>query len=313
MHPPRTHHHLDFALADLLVAKAADGVSVAVVIPARNEAANVGRVVSTLRETVVDAGLVDDLVVVDGSSTDDTARLAAEAGARVVAQDDVLPEAGPGIGKGEALWKGLAATDADLVCFVDADIVDIDARFVTGLLGPLLTDPSVSFTKATYDRPLDLGEVVLPSGGGRVTELLARPLLNAFWPELAWLAQPLSGEYAGRRDLLESLPFVRGYGVELAMLVDISHHHGPGLIAQVDLDRRQHDHQDIAALGRMAAEILSVAMGRLVDHDRAIFTDPRSEVLLQPMRTAGALALETHPVAPSERPPLRDWRVQAAK
>ncbi len=312
MRPPRTHHHRDFPLHTLLAAKAAAGASVAVVIPAKDEQRHVGRVVATLLEQAVRPGLVDDLLVVDGASRDATAAVAAAAGARVVAQDDVLPEAGPGTGKGEALWKGLAATDADLVCFVDADIVDIDARFVTGLLGPLLTDPSIQFAKATYDRPLDLGEVVLPAGGGRVTELLARPLINAFWPELAWLAQPLSGEYAGRRSLLEALPFVSGYGVELAMLVDIAHGFGAQVIAQVDLDRRQHEHQDLAALGRMAAQILAVALDRLAEQDRAVLTDAPNTTFLQPLRAAAGLALTESSVSSSQRPPLRDWRVNSA-
>lgn len=315
MRPPRTHHHAEFDLDVLVAAKRAlaagglPGGSVAVVIPALDEEGRVGDVVTALHETVVAAGLVDDLVVVDGGSRDDTACEAGRAGARVVRQDAVLPEAGPGTGKGEALWKGLAATDADLVCFVDADIADMDRRFVVGLLGPLLLDPSVSFTKACYDRPLDTGNEVLPSGGGRVTELLARPLLNAFWPELAWLVQPLSGEYAGRRTLLEGLPFVSGYGVELALLVDIARHHGTEVIAQVDLDRRVHRHQDLAALGRMAAEILAVATDRLVEHDRLVLCDPTSRTLLQPLRDATGLGLQAAEIAPTQRPPLRAWRV----
>ncbi len=313
LQPPRTYHHRDFDASDLARRKREAGLQVAVVIPARNEEAHVGRVVSVLRETVVERhGLVDDLLVVDGDSQDHTGAVAAAAGARVVRQSEVLPEAGSTRGKGEALWKGLAATTADLVCFVDADIQDIDQRFVVGLLGPLLMDEAIEFTKACYDRPLDLGSEVRPSGGGRVTELLARPLLAAFWPELAWLAQPLSGEYAGRRELLESVPFCQGYGVEIGLLVDIASTRGAEVIAQVDLDRRRHDHQPLPALGRMAAEILAVAMGRLEQSDRLILTEPMSRTLLQPERIGAELVLEAHMVQPGERPPLAEWRAQQA-
>ncbi|MBW3619949.1 MAG: glucosyl-3-phosphoglycerate synthase [Actinobacteria bacterium] len=306
----RTHHHADFAIPDLLERRAAAGTTVSVVIPARNEEGRVGRVAGTLRAALIDAvPLVDEIVVVDGDSTDATAAEAEAAGVRVLRQSHILPEAGTGSGKGEALWKGLAATTGDLVVFVDADIEDIHARFVTGLLGPLLTDPAVEFVKATYDRPLRLGDERRPRGGGRVTELLARPLLATFWPELSWLAQPLSGEYAGRRSLLESLPFVRGYGIELAMLVDIADRHGVDVIAQVDLDVRVHDHQPLDALGRMASEILQVALQRLAAQGRMVLTDPPSSLLAQPIRdAAGDLALSPFEISPSERPPLADWR-----
>lgn len=306
----RTWSHRDFDVATLVAAKAEQGLTVSVIIPARDEEATVGRVAGTfVDELMGPGGLVDELVVVDADSSDRTAEVARDAGARVVRQADVLPEAGSAIGKGEALWKGLAATEGDLVCFVDADIVDVGQRFVVGLLGPLLTEPEVGYVKATYDRPLDLGGELRPEGGGRVTELLARPLLAAFWPELAWLTQPLSGEYAGRRALLESLPFVRGYGVELAHLVDVAAAHGPQRIAQVDLGRRIHIHQPLDALGRMAAEILHVAVDRLARQGRLVLTDPLATALLQPVRDrTGALELTHHEVSPSERPPLRAWR-----
>lgn len=305
----RTHHHRDFDAEVLAARKRELGLTVSVVVPARDEEATVGRVAGTfVRELGQRIGLVDDVVVIDADSRDGTAEAARAADARVVAQRDVLPEAGHSLGKGEALWKGLAATDGDLVVFVDADIIDVDTRFVTGLLGPLLSDPDIAFVKATYDRPLDLGGELLPTGGGRVTELLARPVLDAFWPELAWVAQPLSGEYAGRRDLLESLPFVRGYGIEVAMLLDIVATRGPEVIAQVDLGRRVHVHQELDALGRMAAEILHVAVDRLARQGRLVLTDPIARTLLQPVRDAdGELEFEAHTVAPSERPPLRAW------
>jgi glucosyl-3-phosphoglycerate synthase len=306
----RTWSHHDFDAADLAARKREAGLTVSVVIPARDEEATVGTVAGTFVDELGHAhGLVDEVVVVDAHSSDRTAEVARAAGARVVDQAEVLAHLGSAPGKGEALWKGLAATAGDLVCFVDADIVDVGPRFVVGLLGPLLVDPEVAYVKATYDRPLDLGSELRPTGGGRVTELLARPLLDAFWPELAWLAQPLSGEYAGRRDLLESLPFVRGYGVELGLLVDTVAAHGADVIAQVDLGRRVHVHQPLDALGRMAAEILHVAVDRLARQGRLVLTDPLAPHLLQPVRdVAGDLHLERHEVAPSERPPLREVR-----
>jgi glucosyl-3-phosphoglycerate synthase len=305
-----THHHADFDAADLARRKRVQDLTVSVVIPARDEAPTVGEVAGTLKRTLLDEiGLLDEILVVDADSADRTGDVARAAGARVVRQSEVLPDAGTGPGKGEALWKGLAASRGDLVVFVDADILDIGPRFAVGLLGPLLTDPTIAFTKATYDRPLQLGDDLHPTGGGRVTELLARPLIASFWPELAWLAQPLSGEYAGRRQLLESLPFVRGYGIELAMLVDIVERAGSEVIAQVDLGRRVHDHQSLAALGRMATEILHVAVDRLARQGRLVLTDPLATSLLQPLRESdGGLVLERWRVSPSERPPLADWR-----
>ncbi len=310
----RTRHHADFTADQLVAAKHERGWSVSVVIPARNEASTVGQVAGTLRQTLItDTDLLDEILVIDADSTDGTGDVARASGARVVRQSDVLPEAGSALGKGEALWKGLAASQGDLVVFVDADILDIGPHFVVGLLGPLLTEDGVRFTKATYDRPLQRGDDVQPSGGGRVTELMARPVIGAFWPELAWLAQPLAGEYAGDRRLLESLPFVRGYGVELALLIDILARFGTDVIAQVDLGRRMHDHQGLDALGRMAAEILHVATDRLSRQGRLVLTDPLAEALLQPRRRPdGSLEMVSHAVAVGERPPLREWRNQHA-
>jgi glucosyl-3-phosphoglycerate synthase len=305
----RTCHHDEFCADALAAEKRARGLRASVVIPARNEVATVGNVAGTLRHRLLDqVGLLDEVLVVDADSEDGTADAARAAGARVVRQSDVLASAGTARGKGEALWKGLAASEGDLVVFVDADIVDIGPRFIVGLLGPLLVDRSARFTKASYDRPLQVGDALHPSGGGRVTELLARPVISAFWPELAWLAQPLSGEYAGDRPLLESLPFVQGYGVELALLVDIVEHYGPDVITQVDLGQRIHEHQPIDALGRMASEILHVAVDRLSRQGRLVLADPLSSGLLQPIRDEqGRLAMSESQTRAEERPPLASW------
>lgn len=307
-----THHHADFDLSALAGFKRASNTTISVVIPALNEEATVGTVVATLVKALVDdVGLIDEILVVDADSTDRTAELADAAGAQVMRQSDVLPGSGTRPGKGEALWKGLAASSGDIIVFIDADIVDMDERFVIGLVGPLLTDETIAFTKATYDRPFRLGDTVAPSGGGRVTELLARPLIAAFWPELSWLAQPLSGEYAGRRELLEELPFVCGYGVELAMLVDIAERRGPDSIVQVDLGSRTHIHQPLEALGRMSAEILAVAVGRLERQGRLVLSEAMATALMQPVRAAdGTLALNHHQVTIAERPPLASWRAR---
>lgn len=238
---------------------------VSVIIPARDEEATVGDIVAAIRRDLMSGPqpLVDELLVVDSDSTDATAQRAREAGARVVATPEVLPGIPTVPGKGEAMWRGLAATQGDVVVFVDADLRSFTSDYVVALLGPILSDSSVHLVKACYDRPLiaDGGRRVM--GGGRVTELVARPLLNLHWPELAGVAQPLAGEYAMRRDLIESLPIPCGYGVEFALLVDTAQRAGLDAVAQVDLGERRHRHQDDQSLGIMAAEIWQVALDRL--------------------------------------------------
>lgn len=238
---------------------------VSVIIPARDEEATVGDIVAAIRRDLMSGPqpLVDELLVVDSDSTDATAQRAREAGARVVATPEVLPGIPTVPGKGEAMWRGLAATQGDVVVFLDADLRSFTPDYVVALLGPILSDSSVHLVKACYDRPLiaDGGRRVM--GGGRVTELVARPLLNLHWPELAGVAQPLAGEYAMRRDLIESLPIPCGYGVEFALLVDTAQRAGLDAVAQVDLGERRHRHQDDQSLGIMAAEIWQVALDRL--------------------------------------------------
>ncbi len=243
---------------DRLVAAKGD-TTVSVVLPALDEEPTVGEIVGRVRGLAARTGLVDEVVVVDSGSVDRTAAVAAAAGATVRHRDDILPALGSRPGKGEVMWKALAVTRGDIVVYVDADLTDFGEHYVTGLLGPLLTYPNVALVKAFYDRPL---LDVAAAGGGRVTELMARPLVNAFFPALAGVVQPLAGEYAARRDLLESLPYAAGYGVETGLLLDTYTRYGLDAIAQVDLGHRTHGHQDTAALGRMAATILRTVLAR---------------------------------------------------
>ncbi|MFC6020304.1 glucosyl-3-phosphoglycerate synthase [Plantactinospora solaniradicis] len=291
--------------------KAKGETTVSVVIPARNEEATVGAIVDTLRRHLIEkAPLIDELIVVDSRSTDATAVVAAAAGARVVAQDEMTRGLPRLEGKGDALWAGLAAASGDVIAFVDADLRRFSPRFVTGLVGPLLTDPTVAFVKGFYHRPLVGATGLEPDGGGRVTELMARPLLNMFWPELAGFVQPLAGEYAARRDVLEQIPFVSGYGVEIAMLIDLLDLVGLDALAQVDLGERFHRHQDTEALGRMSAQILYTAWSRL--HRRGLVAEPvPPTAALTQFRRGGNQALphldreiEVTDVSVAERPPL---------
>ena len=285
--------------------------TVSVVIPARNEDSTVGAIVATVRRHLVDRfRLVDEIVVVDSRSTDRTAAVASAAGARVVSQDEVTRGMPRMEGKGDALWAGLAASTGDIVAFVDGDLREFSPHFVTGLLGPLLTDPSVEFVKGFYHRPLVGAAGVETDGGGRVTEISARPLINLFWPELAGVVQPLAGEYAGRRRALQRIPFVSGYGVEIAMLIDLLDLVGLDALAQVDLGERLHRHQGTEALGRMSAQIMVTAWSRL--HRRGLVADPRPpSTLLTQFRRGGRDALPNlerevavADIGVDERPPL---------
>jgi glucosyl-3-phosphoglycerate synthase len=282
----------EVAVAELVERKGTARVSV--VVPARDEEATVGEVVARVVADLVPTGLVDEVVVVDGRSTDRTAAVAAAAGARVVA----LPERAHGhrlVGKGGGLWLGQLETDGDLVVLLDADVSPSRSATVARLLTPLLLDPAVSFVKAAFDRPLTVDGVLHHGSGGRVTELLARPLLAAWWPELSGFVQPLAGELAVRRDLLELLPFSAGYALELGMLLDVHALVGLDAMAQVDIGERVHRHHSDAALGRMAAGVLGAALARRGE------TGP--EALTQFARVAGDLVPTTAEVEGGELPP----------
>lgn len=258
-----TFHWNDWSFEDLLAAKRAGGHRVSLVVPARNEAATVGDVVSRVRASLMDtAQLIDEVVVIDSDSTDDTFEIAEDAGALVYRSAEIRPDLGTYPGKGEAMWKSLFVTRGDLIVFMDADLTDWDTHFVPGLLGPLLTS-SASLVKGFYERPFVRSGEALPFEGGRVTELVARPLIALHFPELAGLVQPLAGEWAIRRKLMASLSVPTGYAVELAALIDTVRTQGIEAIAQVNLGRRAHRHQALRDLGAMATQIMAAAQRRV--------------------------------------------------
>jgi glucosyl-3-phosphoglycerate synthase len=288
----------------LLSAKRRGGHRISVVLPARDEEATVGVLVRDLVDRwVTDVPLVDEVVVIDSNSSDRTAEVARAAGAEVVAAADVLPSHGDRRGKGEALWKSLAATTGDLVVFMDSDLLGDVGHYVPGLLTPLLTDARVDYVKGCYTRPLSIDGEHRPAGGGRVTELTARPLLNALWPELAGFVQPLGGEYAGRRSALEQVPFVSSYGVEVGLLIDLLQVCGLAGLAQVDLGTRTHSHQTDQALGTMAGQIVNTLLSRAERGRHGRRLEPGG--LLTQFRHDGERFIPmSTPVAVDQRPPM---------
>ncbi len=307
----RSHHWRDWTLEELLAAKARSGHRVSLVVPARNEAATVGAVVGKVRQTLMDTtALLDEVVVVDSDSTDETYAVAEDAGAVVHRAAEIRSDLGTAPGKGEAMWKSLFVTTGDVLVFMDADLLDWDTHFVPGLLGPLLTDPGVSLVKGFYERPLlgaDRAADTDAFEGGRVTELVARPLIALLFPELAGLVQPLAGEWAVRRRHFASLHVPTGYAVELAALVDTAVALGADAIAQVDLGRRAHRHQALRDLGAMATQILAAAERR--SHGgRPVTGAPTGPVpLRQYHHEAGRVAPVTRDVPVAERPPAASY------
>ena len=254
----QAHRRYHAGVFDLATVAAAKGDSrVTVIVPVRECAQTIGEVLGRTVAPARDAGLVDELLVVDAGSRDGSARIAAEAGARVVQQDEIDPGLGPALGKGDAMWRALQVSGGDVVCFLDGDTRDPHPAHLLGVLGPLLADRSLHLVKGAFDRPLDIGSERLAHEGGRVTELMARPLINLHAPRLAGFAQPLAGEVAARRDLLEEIPFPVGYGVETAMLLDALALRGLHALAECHLGTRQNRHQPLRTLGEMAYAVLA--------------------------------------------------------
>jgi glucosyl-3-phosphoglycerate synthase len=295
----RTFSGAEFDPERLLAAKCASGATVSVCLPALNVADTIGPILAGIRDHWIDElALVDELVVVDSHSSDHTARIARDAGAAVYQDDAILPGCGRGRGKGEALWKSLAVTTGDLVCWIDSDLYDFSPAFIPGMLGPLLTHDEIGFVKAIYTRQLGGTD-----DGGRVTEICARPLINLFYPELAGVAQPLSGEQAGRRTLLERLPFFTGYAVELGLLIDVFDTAGLRALAQVDLGTRAHVNQPTSALGEMAFAIQHAVLQRLARDGRIPAKLAEVDGYARPVRSNGgwAMTMTQTPIAPTER------------
>ncbi len=299
-------HHSEFGdLARLASLKEKHGATVSLVLPTLNEADTIGPIVRrAIREMQDRYPILDEILVIDSASTDDTRSIAEAEGARVVQHPDVLARYGSFQGKGEALWKSLYETSGDIVVWADTDVRNWHHRMVYGTLGPLLMEPRLQYVKGYYQRPIVEGGVLKEGGGGRVTELVARPLVNLFFPELSGLIQPLSGEYAGRRSLLEQLPFFTGYAVEIGHLIDALDKAGLGGLAQVDLERRVHRNQELEGLSRMSFVILQAVMKRLEERRRVRLFAELGSTMKLPRSGHGRLSLEVMELADNERPPM---------
>jgi glucosyl-3-phosphoglycerate synthase len=260
----RTFHHSLYSARRIAAERDS---TVSVCLPARECAGTVGEIVGALAR-LREAGAIDELVVVDAASGDGTASVAERAGAKVLQERELMPGMGPVLGKGDAMWRALSVLSGELVVYLDADSEGFSEHFATGLLGPLVCEPEIQFVKAFYRRPFEQDGISLPEGGGRVNHLMARPALSVFYPELAAVRQPLAGEVAGRRELFERVPFASGYGVEIAMLIDVWSEVGLDGLAQVDLDVHRNRHQPLSALSEMSETVLAAIVRRLVSEGR---------------------------------------------
>lgn len=289
----------------LLRLKHQQGRSISLALPALNEEATVGTVIQCIKRALMDdVPLLDEIVLIDSNSTDRTREIAQDLGVSVHIHQDLLPRLGPRTGKGEALWKSLYVTKGDIVAWIDTDIVNIHPRFVYGIIGPLLADPRLLLVKGFYRRPLRVDGRLQAGGGGRVTELMARPLLNLFYPELSGLIQPLSGEYAGRRQALEQLPFFSGYGVEIGLLIDILERFGLDRLAQVNLRERVHHNQPLEALSKMAFVIAQAVLRKLESRFGQPLIDEVDLAMKSVAFAGGRYRLQVNDAFEQERPPM---------
>lgn len=301
-----TYHHSAFAdLKDLVEQKEKTGLTISLCIPTLNEERTIGKEVVIFKSELMNRyPLIDEIAIIDSGSKDRTLEVASSFGADTYLAEDILPEEGAMRGKGENLWKAIYQLKGDIIVYIDADIKNIHPRFVYGLIGPLIQRPEVSYVKAFYDRPLAFSGSVRPSGGGRVTEILTRPLFSLFFPELTAIIQPLSGEYAVRRNVLESIPFPVGYGVETSHLLDVYRTFGMEAFAQTDLDQRVHRNQETRALGKMSFGILQTFLKRLQSYG-TINTDQEIQTVLRQFQAHDDV-YETveHDIPEFERPPM---------
>ena len=302
-----TFHAGEFRdVTKLVDLKEKQGLTISLGLPALNEEATIGLVIRRIKTALMDrVPLLDQLVVIDSDSTDRTREIAADLGVPVVRHSQILPELGSHSGKGEALWKSLHVLDGEIVAWIDTDIRNIQPRFVHGLIGPLLRESRIGYVKGFYRRPIREGGILLGEGGGRVTELMARPLINLFFPDLSGIIQPLSGEYAGRRALLESVPFFTGYAVEIGLLIDILEAAGLSAIGQVDLERRIHRNQPLANLSQMSFTILQATISKLEERHRIELLTEVGRGMKVIAQERDGFNLEVREVADSVRPPMR--------
>jgi glucosyl-3-phosphoglycerate synthase len=292
-------------LTRLVALKKAQGLTISLGLPALNEQATIGKIIRALRRALMDkVPLLDEIVVIDSNSEDRTRAIARRLGLPVYIHQNILPQHGAYRGKGEALWKSLHVLKGDLIAWLDTDIVNIHPRFVYGLVGPLLEHDTVQYVKGFYRRPIRVGDKLQAGGGGRVTELVTRPLFNLFFPELSGLIQPLSGEYAGRRSALERLPFFTGYGVETGLLIDLLNEFGLSAIAQVDLKERIHHNQTLAALSKMSFAILQVIFRRLEDRHKLELLEEVNRSMKLVRHEPGRYFLDIEEIGDTERPPM---------
>lgn len=303
-----TFHHSAFCdLAALVRAKEEQGLVISLCLPTLNEEKTIGKEVLIFRTELQERyPLLDEIAVIDSGSTDRTREVAAAFGADVYLSAEILPEMGHKRGKGENLWKAIYQLRGDIIVYIDADIKNIHPHFVYGLIGPLLYRHDVKYVKAFYDRPLALGPEVRPSGGGRVTEILVRPLFSLLYPELTAIIQPLSGEYAVRREVLHSIPFPIGYGVETAHLIDVYSRWGLEAFAQTDLDRRVHRNQSVYDLGKMSFGILQAFFSRARSLGLLKNMQPLSRCLRQFQVRQGVYELLEYEILEEERPPMME-------
>jgi glycosyltransferase involved in cell wall biosynthesis/nucleotide-binding universal stress UspA family protein len=303
-----TYHADEFSDLDKLMAlKKSQGVTVSLALPALNEEETVGRVVRIIKkELLTETPLLDEIILIDSNSSDRTREIARQQGIPVFIHQELLPGLTPRDGKGEALWKSLLVTKGDIVLWIDTDIVNIHPRFVYGVLGPLLQNPRIQFVKAFYRRPLRVGSKTQAGGGGRVTELTARPLINLFYPELSGIIQPLSGEYGARRGFLEQVPFFSSYGVETGLLIDAFERHGLSAIAQVDLLERVHHNQPLEALSKMSFIILQAFLRKLEKRYGLRLVEDVNKSMKLIRQTAGVYSLDIEEIIEAERPPMID-------
>jgi glucosyl-3-phosphoglycerate synthase len=292
-------------LGQLVALKRAQDLTISLALPALNEEETIGSILETVQQALVrEAPLLDEIVLIDSNSTDRTRAIAASLGVPVHIHQELLPGHGARAGKGEALWKSLYVTRGDLLVWIDTDIVNFHPRFVYGILGPLLHNPGIQFVKGFYRRPLKVGDKVQAGGGGRVTELTARPLLNLFYPELSGVVQPLSGEYGGRRSVLEALPFFSGYGVETGLLIDVFERHGLPALAQVDLLERIHHNQSLDALSKMSFAIIQAVIRKIEGRYGLPLLDEVNKTMKLIRYDGDGYSLDVEMIAEGERPPM---------